>query len=163
MKKASHINIFQLRGRWNVLFWHQVVRALDSLDEMSDLANGVKPGQSGVFDSAEHSAQIRMFQRMAFGSQDYSYGYSDRDRSRSYSQSQSSWSRESREQSPSAPMNRSRQWNIWYCFYFTFLADFGAGIKPPTIQFFVNLWSIFSHLKFSFVPVLLSANKVLQW
>nr|ADN34283.1 ATP binding protein [Cucumis melo subsp. melo] len=90
----------------------QVVRALDSLDEMSDLANGVKPGQSGVFDSAEHSAQIRMFQRMAFGSQDYSYGYSDRDRSRSYSQSQSSWSRESREQSPSAPMNRSRQWNI---------------------------------------------------
>uniref|UniRef100_A0A0A0KVW6 non-specific serine/threonine protein kinase n=1 Tax=Cucumis sativus TaxID=3659 RepID=A0A0A0KVW6_CUCSA len=90
----------------------QVVRALDSLDEMSDLANGVKPGQSGVFDSAEHSAQIRMFQRMAFGSQDYSYGYSDRDRSRSYSQSQSSWSRESRDQSPSAPMNRSRQWNI---------------------------------------------------
>lgn len=93
-----------------------MVRALDSLDEMSDLANGVKPGQSGVFDSAEHSAQIRMFQRMAFGSQDYSYVYSDRDRdrdrSRSYSQSQSSWSRESRDQSPSAPINRSRQWNI---------------------------------------------------
>lgn len=89
-----------------------MVRALDSLDEMSDLANGVKPGQSGVFDSAEQSAQIRMFQRMAFGSQDYSYGYSERDRSRSYSQSHSSWSRESRDQSPSAPMNRSRQWNI---------------------------------------------------
>ncbi|KAG7016076.1 Proline-rich receptor-like protein kinase PERK8, partial [Cucurbita argyrosperma subsp. argyrosperma] len=90
----------------------QVVRALDSLDEMSDLSNGVKPGQSEVFDSAEHSAQIRMFQRMAFGSQDYSYGYSDRDRdrdrSRSYSRSQSSWSRESRDQSPSVPNNRSR-------------------------------------------------------
>lgn len=87
-----------------------MVRALDSLDEMSDLANGVKPGQSGVLDSAEHSAQIRLFQRMAFGSQDYSLAYSDRDRSRS--QSQSSWSRESRDQSPSAPINRSRQWNI---------------------------------------------------
>ncbi|XP_023551466.1 proline-rich receptor-like protein kinase PERK8 [Cucurbita pepo subsp. pepo] len=88
----------------------QVVRALDSLDEMSDLSNGVKPGQSEVFDSAEHSAQIRMFQRMAFGSQDYSYGYSDRDRdrSRSHSRSQSSWSRESRDQSPSVPNNRSR-------------------------------------------------------
>ena len=86
------------------------MRALDSLDEMSDLSNGVKPGQSEVFDSAEHSAQIRMFQRMAFGSQDYSYGYSDRDRdrSRSHSRSQSSWSRESRDQSPSVPNNRSR-------------------------------------------------------
>lgn len=90
------------------------MRALDSLDEMSDLANGVKPGQSGVFDSAEHSAQIRMFQRMAFGSQDSSSAYSDRDRSRSYSQtqSQSNWSRESRDQSPSEPINRSRQWNV---------------------------------------------------
>ncbi|KAL9157998.1 hypothetical protein ABFS82_08G039600 [Erythranthe guttata] len=50
----------------------QVVRALDSMDELADLNNGVKPGQSGVFSSSEHSAQIRMFQRMAFGSQDYS-------------------------------------------------------------------------------------------
>ncbi|CAN4079561.1 unnamed protein product [Withania somnifera] len=50
----------------------QVVRALDSMDELSDLSNGVKPGQSGVFDSREQSAQIRMFQKMAFGSQEYS-------------------------------------------------------------------------------------------
>ncbi|KAL6311659.1 hypothetical protein AAG906_022603 [Vitis piasezkii] len=49
-----------------------VVRALDSMDELSDLTNGMKPGQSEVFDSAQHSAQIRMFQRMAFGSQEYS-------------------------------------------------------------------------------------------
>ncbi|CAN6708347.1 unnamed protein product [Malus baccata var. baccata] len=69
----------------------QVVRAFDSLDELSDLSNGMKPGQSEIFDSAEHSAQIRMFQRMAFGSQDNSTSF--------FNQSQSSWkSRASREQ-----------------------------------------------------------------
>ncbi|KAL0343558.1 UNVERIFIED_CONTAM: Proline-rich receptor-like protein kinase PERK8 [Sesamum angustifolium] len=59
-----------------------VVRALDSMDELADLNNGVKPGQSGIFSSREHSAQIRMFQRMAFGSQDYSSDFLN---------SQSSW------------------------------------------------------------------------
>ncbi|KAL3624151.1 Proline-rich receptor-like protein kinase perk8 [Castilleja foliolosa] len=61
----------------------QVARALDSMDELADLNNGVKPGQSGIFNSREHSAQIRMFQRTAFGSQDYSSGSVDN--------SQSSW------------------------------------------------------------------------
>lgn len=61
----------------------QVVRALDSMEELADLNNGVKPGQSGIFSSREHSAQIRMFQRMAFGSQDYSSEY--------FNNSQSSW------------------------------------------------------------------------
>ncbi|GAY46221.1 hypothetical protein CUMW_095320 [Citrus unshiu] len=62
----------------------QVVRALDTLDGASDLTNGVKPGQSGIFSSAQHSAQIRMFQRLAFGgSQDYSSDF--------YNQSQTSW------------------------------------------------------------------------
>ena len=42
------------------------------MDELADLNNGMKPGHSGVFDSREHSAEIRMFQRMAFGSQEYS-------------------------------------------------------------------------------------------
>ncbi|KAK7394311.1 hypothetical protein VNO78_14833 [Psophocarpus tetragonolobus] len=50
----------------------QVVRALNSLDELWDLNNGMKPGQSSVFDSAQQSAQIRMFRRMAFGSQNSS-------------------------------------------------------------------------------------------
>ncbi|XP_073119056.1 proline-rich receptor-like protein kinase PERK8 isoform X2 [Henckelia pumila] len=57
----------------------QVVRALDAMDELADLNNGMKPGQSGVFESREHSAQMRMFQRMAFGSQEFSsetFGYS---------------------------------------------------------------------------------------
>ncbi|XP_050226925.1 proline-rich receptor-like protein kinase PERK8 [Mercurialis annua] len=66
----------------------QVVRAFDSLDDMSDLSNGVKPGQSEIFDSRQQSAQIRMFQRLAFGSQDYSSEFFDN--------SQSSW--RSREQ-----------------------------------------------------------------
>ncbi|KAE8654773.1 Proline-rich receptor-like protein kinase PERK12 [Hibiscus syriacus] len=61
----------------------QVVRALDSLDESSDLTNGMKPGQSEVFGSTQQSAQIRMFQRLAFGSQDYSSSF--------YNHSQSSW------------------------------------------------------------------------
>ncbi|KAL8038469.1 hypothetical protein ABFX02_11G109400 [Erythranthe guttata] len=61
----------------------QIVRALDSLDELTDLNNGVKPGQSGVFDSREHSAQIRLFQRMAFGSREHSSDFFDN--------SQSSW------------------------------------------------------------------------
>ncbi|KZV24993.1 hypothetical protein F511_01963 [Dorcoceras hygrometricum] len=61
----------------------QIVRALDSMEELADLNNGMKPGQSGIYNSREHSAQIRMFQRMAFGSQDLSSDF--------YSHSQSSW------------------------------------------------------------------------
>ena len=63
----------------------QVVRALDSMDEFSDLTNGTKPGQSEVFDSAQHSAQIRMFQRMAFGSQEYSSEFFNQSQSSSRS------------------------------------------------------------------------------
>ncbi|XP_062106364.1 proline-rich receptor-like protein kinase PERK8 [Humulus lupulus] len=114
----------------------QVVRALDSMDDISDLNNGVKPGQSEVYDSAQQSAQIRMFQRMAFGSQDYSTDFFDRShsswgsrehRDRSRTQSQSSFgSRENRDQtqrswagrehdngsrSTTIDMNRSGVWN----------------------------------------------------
>ncbi|OAY57034.1 proline-rich receptor-like protein kinase PERK8 isoform X1 [Manihot esculenta] len=59
----------------------QLVRALDSLDELSDLSNGMKPGQSEIFDSRQHSAEIRIFQRLAFGSQDYSSDFFDDSRS----------------------------------------------------------------------------------
>lgn len=70
----------------------QVIRALDSLDELSDLSNGMRPGQSEIYNTREQSAQIRMFQRMAFGSQDYSTDFFDR--------TQSSWrSRGSADQS----------------------------------------------------------------
>jgi len=48
---------------------YKVVRALDT---MGDLSNGVKPGESEIIDSREQSAQIRMFKRMTFESQEYS-------------------------------------------------------------------------------------------
>ncbi|KAK3222684.1 hypothetical protein Dsin_009709 [Dipteronia sinensis] len=49
----------------------QVVRAFDTL-AASDLSNGMKVGESEIFNSAQQSAEIRWFQRMAFGSQNYS-------------------------------------------------------------------------------------------
>lgn len=49
----------------------QVVRAFDGL-ATSDLTNGMRVGESEVFDSAQQSAEIRLFRRMAFGSQDFS-------------------------------------------------------------------------------------------
>lgn len=49
----------------------QVVRAFDSL-RGSDLTNGMQLGESEVFDSAQQSEEIRLFRRMAFGSQNYS-------------------------------------------------------------------------------------------
>ncbi|KAK9700146.1 hypothetical protein RND81_08G220100 [Saponaria officinalis] len=61
----------------------QVVRALDTINEISDLSNGMKPGQSGIYDSREQSAQIRLFKRMAFGSQDMG--------SENFNSSQGSW------------------------------------------------------------------------
>ncbi|KAL5761523.1 hypothetical protein ACOSP7_017787 [Xanthoceras sorbifolium] len=49
----------------------QVVRAFEHL-AASDLTNGMKVGESEVFNSAQQSAEIRWFRRMAFGSQNYS-------------------------------------------------------------------------------------------
>ncbi|PON40609.1 Serine/threonine protein kinase [Parasponia andersonii] len=84
----------------------QVVRALETMDDISDLSNGMKPGQSEIYDSAQQSAQIRMFRRMAFGSQDYSTDFFERSHSswgsrehRDHIQSQSSFgSRENGDQ-----------------------------------------------------------------
>ncbi|KAG1342764.1 putative Proline-rich receptor-like protein kinase PERK8 [Cocos nucifera] len=61
----------------------KVVRVLDSLADI-DLSNGVKPGQSEMF-NAPQSSEIRLFRRMAFGSQDYSTDFSQN------SFSQASW------------------------------------------------------------------------
>lgn len=47
------------------------MRAFDSLSE-EDLTNGMRLGDSEIIDSAEQSAEIRLFRRMAFGSQNYS-------------------------------------------------------------------------------------------
>lgn len=53
----------------------QVVRALDSDGDMSDLTNGVKYGQSTIYDSGQYNEDIMKFRRMALGSGDTSdYG-----------------------------------------------------------------------------------------
>ncbi|XVE91340.1 hypothetical protein REPUB_Repub01dG0001400 [Reevesia pubescens] len=52
----------------------QVVRAVDNL-ATSDLTNGMRVGESEVFNSAQQSEEIRWFRRMAFGSQNYSTDY----------------------------------------------------------------------------------------
>ncbi|KZV18638.1 hypothetical protein F511_03532 [Dorcoceras hygrometricum] len=58
----------------------QIVRAFDGVD----LSNGMKVDDSEVFNSAQQSEEIRLFQRMAFGSRDYSTDFF----------SQNSWSSE---------------------------------------------------------------------
>ncbi|KAL4346827.1 hypothetical protein GQ457_17G016660 [Hibiscus cannabinus] len=52
----------------------QIVRAFESL-AASDLTNGMRVGESEVFNSAQQSEEIRWFRRMAFGSQNYSTDY----------------------------------------------------------------------------------------
>ncbi|KAK6116388.1 hypothetical protein DH2020_049850 [Rehmannia glutinosa] len=52
----------------------QVARALDSMD-MADLTNGMKVGDSRMFNSGHESEEIRLFRKMAFGSQNYSTGF----------------------------------------------------------------------------------------
>ncbi|GER29831.1 protein kinase superfamily protein [Striga asiatica] len=52
----------------------QVARALDCRD-MADLTNGMKVGESGMFNCTHESDEIRLFRKMAFGSQDYSTGF----------------------------------------------------------------------------------------
>ncbi|CAH1413955.1 unnamed protein product [Lactuca virosa] len=49
----------------------QIVRAFESM-ETEDLSNGMRVGESEIFNSAQQSAEIRLFNRMAFGSQNYS-------------------------------------------------------------------------------------------
>jgi len=71
----------------------QVVRVLDSLADV-DLTNGVQPGKSEMFNVA-NTAEIRMFQRMAFGSQDFTTDFS-----------QSSWNSQSQSRSLDASGSR---------------------------------------------------------
>ncbi|XAR55873.1 Non-specific serine/threonine protein kinase [Bertholletia excelsa] len=53
----------------------QVVRAFDSM-ATSDLTNGIQVGESEIFESEEKSAEIRLFQKIAFGIQDLGTDFS---------------------------------------------------------------------------------------
>ncbi|KAL0794558.1 hypothetical protein Bca101_065935 [Brassica carinata] len=79
----------------------QVVRALDTRDNLSDLSNGVKVGQSTVYNSGQYSNEIRMFRRASEDS-------SDLGTSNGYYTSQDYTSRELE----SRAFNTSRQTNL---------------------------------------------------
>ncbi|XP_062205526.1 proline-rich receptor-like protein kinase PERK8 [Phragmites australis] len=91
-KKYNEVEIFRMIEAAAACIRHsashrprmsQVVRALDSLADV-DLTNGVQPGKSEMFNGA-NTSEIRLFQRMAFGSQDFTTDFS-----------QSSWNSQSR-------------------------------------------------------------------
>lgn len=64
-------------GFSNVFMLLQIVRALDTM-ATTDLTNGMRVGESEMFSPAAHSAEIQLFRRMAFGSQeDISTGFYD--------------------------------------------------------------------------------------
>ncbi|KAK1301422.1 Proline-rich receptor-like protein kinase PERK13 [Acorus calamus] len=71
----------------------QVVRALDTEGEMADITNGVKFGQSAIFEAGQYASEIQRFRRMAFGSagQSSEFGFSGE-----YDQRNSSYSGEFR-------------------------------------------------------------------
>ncbi|KAJ8773836.1 hypothetical protein K2173_008299 [Erythroxylum novogranatense] len=66
----------------------QVVRALDSGNDLTDLTNGVKYGQSTAYDSGQYNEEIMRYRRMALGSLEssefdaFSSEYTSRDVSR---------------------------------------------------------------------------------
>lgn len=70
------------------LCFYQIARALDSGDQLYDLSNGVKYGQSTVYDSGQYNAEIRRFNGRdndsSFGDSEfdmYSREYNSRDMS----------------------------------------------------------------------------------
>lgn len=78
----------------------KVLRALDCQDDMPDLSNGVKYGQSQF----NPNSDIKKFRQMAFGSDTSSYEYDDDDYDRRSSQAALSGEYRSREHG--SPMRR---------------------------------------------------------
>lgn len=73
-KSIYFSRLCMLMGFFQSVYAFQVVRALDTMAS-TDLTNGMRVGESEMFNSAQQSAEIRLFRRMAFGSQDYSTGF----------------------------------------------------------------------------------------
>lgn len=68
------------------------MRALDTESDMSDLSNGVKFGQSTIYDSGQYSQDISRFRRMALGGDSSEFDvYSSEYNSREMTASQESW------------------------------------------------------------------------
>ncbi|WJX93613.1 Proline-rich receptor-like protein kinase perk13 [Trifolium repens] len=92
----------------------QVVRALDSGDEISDLSNGVKYGHSTVYDSGQYDKDIMLFRMMGNGSygdsSDYDIYSAESSHSREYSRSRHAWMH-----SGSSTESESRAFNSHRC------------------------------------------------
>ncbi|KGN51804.1 proline-rich receptor-like protein kinase PERK13 [Cucumis sativus] len=70
----------------------QVVRAIDIESDMSDLSNGVKYGQSTIYDSGQYNQDISRFRRMALGTDSFDYdSYSSEYNSGEMNASRASW------------------------------------------------------------------------
>jgi len=50
--------------------FYQVIRALDNGDQLCDLSNGVRYGQSTIYDSGQYNEDITRFRKMVNGSFD---------------------------------------------------------------------------------------------
>ncbi|KAI0522362.1 hypothetical protein KFK09_004741 [Dendrobium nobile] len=99
------VDASQPMGDESLVEW--VLRALDCEGDMEDLSNGMKFGQSQVFDSGQHSADIQRFRRMALGTDDFTseYGYSNEYDRRSSPNSEE-YRSHSREYHRRVPQNR---------------------------------------------------------
>lgn len=52
------------------------MRVLDNIADSRDLNNGVKPGQTQIFDGGSNVDDMKIFQKIAFSSQDISSDFS---------------------------------------------------------------------------------------
>lgn len=68
------------------------MRAIDIESDMSDLSNGVKYGQSTIYDSGQYNQDISRFRRMALGTDSFDYdSYSSEYNSGEMNASRASW------------------------------------------------------------------------
>lgn len=51
------------------------MRALDNDESLSDLSNGIKFGQSMIYNSGQYSAEIHKLHKMAFSNGSFSIDY----------------------------------------------------------------------------------------
>jgi len=64
-----YLNLFKSFDNMSIGFY-QVIRALDNGDQLCDLSNGVRYGQSTIYDSGQYNEDITRFRKMVNGSFD---------------------------------------------------------------------------------------------
>lgn len=109
IKKKTSLRLLWLLVEFLKRVWcaFQVVRAFDNM-VASDLTNGMKVGESQIFNSVEQSEEIRLFRKMAFGSQNYStdfFSQNSRSSGHNRQNSQGDWCKGSSNQD---------EWICWF-------------------------------------------------